>query len=316
MLLVVTNSQDATADFLVEKLIAAGVQLHRIDTDTLLSSATVSFRPHEPIIRIDERTLDAREIQQIWYRRPEPLKLPEDTSPEAKFVVNEWTEAIEGFLGHVPMSRWMNHPSANAAASNKLVQLSTAASLGLRIPETLVTQSPADARAFSESCQGQVITKPMSNGYITRPDGEDSLIYTSRVDPNELADCPDLLGCPTLFQRFIQKRADVRVTVVDGDTHAVELLVADSDGQQRCDVRRDNMRDVAYAPMTLPEPVALGLHLLVRHYGLRFAAIDLAVDTEGEWYFFEVNPNGQWAWLDLVGGEDITSSFIRSFTGC
>jgi hypothetical protein len=53
---------------------------------------------------------------------------------------------------------------------------------------------------------------------------------------------------------------------------------------------------------------------LAADYGLRFAAIDMAVALTGEWVFFEVNPNGQWAWLDLVGASDIASSFVRAFS--
>jgi hypothetical protein len=41
----------------------------------------------------------------------------------------------------------------------------------------------------------------------------------------------------------------------------------------------------------------------------------VAVDREGKWIFFEINPNGQWAWLDLMGGLDIGALFLRSFGG-
>jgi len=30
--------------------------------------------------------------------------------------------------------------------------------------------------------------------------------------------------------------------------------------------------------------------------------------------FFEVNPNGQWAWLDLSGGMNIAASFVKTFS--
>jgi glutathione synthase/RimK-type ligase-like ATP-grasp enzyme len=124
----------------------------------------------------------------------------------------------------------------------------------------------------------------------------------------------DLRACPTLFQEYIDKRSDVRITVVDSHFCAAELLAADSDGKQRCDVRRNNMEDVAYRRVALPEDVECKLRRLTEHYSLRFAAIDMVIDTRGEWFFLEINPNGQWAWLDLAGGMDIAARFVESFT--
>jgi len=108
--------------------------------------------------------------------------------------------------------------------------------------------------------------------------------------------------------------SDVRLTVVDADIHAIELTAKDSDGRQRCDIRRNNMLDVTYHPINLPGVVAAAVRRLVSFYGLRFAAIDMAVGEDGRWYFFEVNPNGQWAWLDLCGEASIYKSFIASFS--
>ena len=130
-----------------------------------------------------------------------------------------------------------------------------------------------------------------------------------------LEDLEDMAVCPTLFQQFIQKRTDVRITVVDSDVHAVELLAGDRPGEQRCDIRRNNMSDVVYRPITLPEDVKVALQKLMKHYRLRFGAIDMAVAGTGEWYFLEINPNGQWAWLDMTAGTNIASSFVKIFSG-
>jgi hypothetical protein len=102
---------------------------------------------------------------------------------------------------------------------------------------------------------------------------------------------------------------------VDGHAHAVSLKAREPDGTQRCDIRKNNMDEVVYKEVALPGDVARGVRALMDRYGLRFAAVDMAIGADGGWYFFEVNPNGQWAWLDLSGGADIASSFIRVFLG-
>jgi len=252
----------------------------------------------------------------VWYRRPEQLKDERfDGSPESKYAVSEWSEFLEGFFAHIPREKWMNHPSRNAAASHKLEQLTTASRLGFKVPSTLATQDGERLRAFFDQHGGQIIVKPMAAGYVERPDEEKaSLIYTNRVVMGDLENLDDLHLCPTLFQEFIAKEHDVRITVVDADIHSVALIAKEKNGAQRCDVRRNNMADVTYQPIDLPDAVRAKIRALVEHYGLRFAAIDMAVGLSGEWYFFEVNPNGQWAWLDMWAGMNITASFLRAFS--
>jgi hypothetical protein len=316
MLFILTNSQDATVSYLVSVLENFKLPFLRLDTDCLLSRIAVRYSNGKPEIKIDGRWYNEVDVGCIWYRRPEQLKDSRfDDSAESRYTRSEWTEFIECFFAHVPILRWMNHPSRNALASRKLEQLTIALELGFLVPDTLATQEPDELRQFYRSHSGQVIIKPLSNGYIERKGDEcDSLIYTNQVTEKDFDKLDDLKVCPALFQQYILKQSDVRITVVDSDIHAVKLCAADASGEQRCDIRRNNMSDVAYEVISLPNHVENGVRKLMRHYGLRFAAIDMAVSVTGEWYFFEVNPNGQWAWLDLSAGTNISASFIKSFS--
>ena len=316
MLFILTNSQDATASFLVPFLEKGGVPFVRFDTDLILPRTAFAYRSGEPILRIDNDRYEPDDVAGIWYRRPEQLKHDRfDGSPEAKYTQAEWTEFIENFFAHVPKHKWVNHPSCNAAASRKLEQLTAAAALGFGIPDTLVTQEPSALREFYDRHQGRIIAKPVSTGYIERPgEQSDSLIYTNRVLEEHLRNLNDLAVCPTLFQEFIDKAYDVRITVMDEDVHAVALFAEDGSGSQRCDIRRNNMSDVTYSKIELPDHVRAGIVRLMARYGLRFAAVDMAVSAAGQWFFFEVNPNGQWAWLDTSAGTNIAESFVKSFS--
>ena len=117
--------------------------------------------------------------------------------------------------------------------------------------------------------------------------------------------------CPILFQELIPKVLDVRVTMIDGVIIATGMKASDNDGSQRLDIRRNNMSDVEYSSLVMPEKVSAALSSFVQSYGLRFAAIDFGITDAGEWIFFELNPNGQWAWLDLFGATDIGSVFVK-----
>jgi glutathione synthase/RimK-type ligase-like ATP-grasp enzyme len=59
----------------------------------------------------------------------------------------------------------------------------------------------------------------------------------------------------------------------------------------------DNER-ARYSPFELPAPIRAACRRLLRALGLTFGAIDLVVTPEGEYVFIEINPNGQWGWVE------------------
>jgi glutathione synthase/RimK-type ligase-like ATP-grasp enzyme len=185
--------------------------------------------------------------------------------------------------------------------------------MGLSIPDTLVTQKPESLRRFSRDCR-RIIAKPLSHGRIERDNSDrTSLIYTNVVRLDENDPCNDMEACPTLVQALIDKEFDVRITVVDEDVHAVRLDAKEEDGSPRCDIRRNGMLDVDHSPIDIPTRLESTLRHYMQSYGLRFAAIDMALSKAGEWVFFEINPNGQWAWMDICGATNIAKSFVESF---
>ena len=54
---------------------------------------------------------------------------------------------------------------------------------------------------------------------------------------------------------------------------------------------------------------------LVRRLGLRYGAIDLILTPEGDYVFLEINPNGQWQWIEEPTGLPITSALCDELTG-
>ena len=170
MLLILTNSKDATADFLERALCNEGLPLIRLDTDTILSDLRISYSLGKVTLAKSGVSCTPTEISHVWYRRPQPLSHSVlGSSPEAKYTLSEWAECLEGFLAHIPYALWMNYPSRNAIASHKLEQISQAGQCGLRLPKTLLTQDQQELRAFYEICNGRVIVKPLAGGYVERP---------------------------------------------------------------------------------------------------------------------------------------------------
>jgi glutathione synthase/RimK-type ligase-like ATP-grasp enzyme len=311
--LILTNSTDATADYLCERLARAEVAYCRFDIDTALNTIRIALSSDGLRLSWSGHTVEATSIGSVVYRRPKPFTPPVagDSSQQAH-ASDEWAEALEGFLAHVPPSKWINYPPRNFIASHKVEQLTRARACGLCVPEWVVTNDAEEAMRFLIAHGPELVAKPLASGYIERSDPvDDTLIYTQSINASHEHLFDRLAGCPVLFQARVNKATDVRVIVVDSHVTAVSLTATDPTGSQRLDIRRDNMRDVRYASVSVPSHVASGVRALMNGYGLRFAAIDFAIDSEGRWAFFEVNPNGQWAWLDLAGASDVGASFVE-----
>lgn len=314
LLLIITSSTDATADYLCQRLVTESVRFIRFNTDVHSSSLRIDFDVGRASLCIDGTRVTTDTISNVWFRRPEALILDgfKDVAEE-QHARDEWSEALEGVLGHIQPARWMNHPAKNFVASHKLEQLTRASAMRLAVPKSLVSSDRKQIRAFWEQCNRRLIAKPLSAGYVDRGnEATDCIIYTSLVRDSDLLDIDCVADCPTLFQEQLSKRLDVRITVVDEFVHATTLSARD-DGQQRLDIRRDNMSDVTYRHIEVPSEIVDTLNTLVSSYDLRFAAIDMAIDQDGRWIFLELNPNGQWAWLDIAGGMDVAAGFVNAF---
>jgi glutathione synthase/RimK-type ligase-like ATP-grasp enzyme len=203
----------------------------------------------------------------------------------------------------------MNHPTKIAQAEFKPAQLRLAQRAGLRIPRTIVTNDPGAARDFAESI-GKMIYKPFSADGITEY-GQHKLIYTSVVSADECDD-PAIRLTAHLFQEWIEHDYAVRLTVVGGQFFAAAIHGASATAH--VDWRSD-YASLSYTVTEVPEQVRRGVCVLMGMLDLRFGALDFLVTPDGEWVFLEINPNGQWAWIQDKTGLAIANAIADTLTG-
>jgi len=121
---------------------------------------------------------------------------------------------------------------------------------------------------------------------------------------------------PALFQERIPKKVELRVTVVGRKVFAAEIRSQEI-SRLHIDWRmaREYGQDRYYGVYKLPQAIAERCVRLVRALGLCFGAIDLIVTPDDQYVFLEVNPNGQWAfiesWTGLPIGAAIADLLIR-----
>jgi glutathione synthase/RimK-type ligase-like ATP-grasp enzyme len=214
------------------------------------------------------------------------------------FCERESRAFLDGVLSALPTERWMSFPQSITRAERKPYQLSVASGLGFVVPHTVITNDPT---FVIETSQGhQMVAKAVSSGYVAGPEGNQA-IFTSRLRDDDLQELEGLALAPVTFQELVEKVSDIRVTVVAGEVFAAEIL---SQGRQssQIDWRATDDPHLPHREHHLSTAIADLCRELVNRLGLTFGAIDLALKRDGTYVFFEINPNGEWVWLeDLLG---------------
>lgn len=251
----------------------------------------------------DGRRIDLDSVGAVWNRRIKPFDIDPAISDETGrlFAWSETTEAVNG-LWYAMDCFWMNHPTADEMALRKVTQHRVAHRLGLRVPETLVTNGPEEARAFVARHESTgVIRKAFRN--ISEAPRE-----TLKVGPAEIAQLDSVRFAPVIFQEYIPLALDLRVTCVDGEMFATAFR---SEPEYEVDYR-SGIGSAEVFPYTLPDDIAVKLQALMDHFGLKYGAVDFRVTPEGEHVFFEVNPAGEYLFAADRTGQPVPQAIAAA----
>jgi glutathione synthase/RimK-type ligase-like ATP-grasp enzyme len=238
------------------------------------------------------------DVTAIWYRRPGDFGLSADLQPFERDWLRVECDHVFSALWESASALWVSRPSAIRRAGLKLLQLDLARSIGFAVPGFALTNDVDVARDFIASCRDGTVVKVLSNPAIL--DGERAgAIYTHLLNPQDLDVLDSVRHGPTFLQEYVPKRRDIRVTVMGKSVIAVAIDSPILD-RSRVDFRRAEIYDLPHEVIALPPDLSRACVQLVERLGLAFGAIDLVQTADGGFLFLEINPNGQWYWLEEI----------------
>ena len=258
------------------------------------------------------KRLELDRVKSVWIRHPSIPELPQFLAGEnRRFALNEY----EGFLWSLYTNIdafWVNSPSAlRLLEHNKVRQLSDAAGVGLRVPATIVTNSSTELMRFCERLGGAIAVKAIRPFAATELSGSTKLIYTNKVGREYLrAHKASIRLAPVFAQEYIEKDVELRVTVVGEKVFSCAIHSQDS-ARTKDDWRRYDFKRVRHHSHTLDTGVAEKLLRLMKLWGLVYGAFDLIITPEGDHVFLEVNPSGQWTWIEAFTGMPISQALAE-----
>lgn len=297
MLLILTNSLDGTTDEIVRRIGADNVFRFNVD---LWRNYQTSVDPNGFCLTDPTgRTCASGDVRSAYVRKPsfdDPLTIPEGGCEEAwlRAQISYFVQEVYNWCERHDLVRLVEKGAQSRFGKFSQMWI---ASRHFSVPTWRFTRG-----APAESDGHEYIVKPLTADFI----GDYKFLFTTRVVPSELDP-----AYPWLFQQEVAASHDVTVVYVRGLCFAFGLDRSTFSG---VDWRKHiNREELAWTPWRLSEAEEGAIRAFMEEARLDFGRLDFLARDE-ELQFLEVNPNGQWAWLDEEGEQGIFDAVISVLT--
>lgn len=222
---------------------------------------------------------------------------------------------VQGVLPFLDRScNCINKIYASERAESKPFQLMMAKLAGFVIPDTVVSNDPAVIQKFVEGGGGTRLAKPFSPTVWKGGDG-DFVTRSAIVRPDDLPEDVFVQTCPMIFQSYIEKSYEVRITCFGGQPVAVRLNSQEIEAA-RVDWRAVSPAKLGVERIEVPPAVRSACLSLLSGLDLAFGCIDMIVTPENEWVFLEINQMGQFLWVEEINPDvPMLDLFVQLLTG-
>lgn len=319
-ILVITRSDDHEGvQLTIDAIKKSGHTPVRFDTDRFPTEIQLEMSYNNNgenlILVTPEETMNLKDIDSVYYRRVAyGNKIPLNMNKQLRNAcIGETKTTIEGFITSLKAFH-LDPLWVVRRASNKQLQLQLAREIGLEIPRTLITNSKKAVLDFAKTCPSGMITK-MQSSFAIYEDGLEKVVFTSKVKEEDLEHLDSLNLSPMVFQELIPKKLEFRVTIV-GNRIFSSAIDSQKHSVTEIDWRRDGLGLLQkWKPVDLPQEVEEKLFKLMNSLQLQYGAADLLLTPDGRYVFLEVNPAGEYFWLDEQRDIRISATLAEVLTG-
>lgn len=278
-----------------------------VDAKTLSSSA-VAVDLNSMVIRTEDEewrvSTDGPQARG-WVRRlaPEDWQDGIETGSMEAAEQSAWLSLV-GAIGRSPLLHWLTSVDRGLIAENKHYQLVEAKSLGVPVPNTLVTNSPS---MVPGQLPGDRVVKTLGRAHYM--DGADSrVVFSQTISDSALAMLD--ADVPLIYQERLHARSHLRVVIVRDRVWTCELAADDLP----LDWRTEASAHDSFALVATPAQLGLWAVAVCRALQLGYASQDWILTDEGP-VLLDVNPGGQWLFLPEPVRTEVASAIVDWLEG-
>jgi len=300
--LLISNRYDFSTDFVAVELDKQNIEYLRINRDEL-KDYSIEFNPIIPEIigkyKNYSFTISVKNLKSIYYRAPTFLRdiFQEGLTEDEQLIRTQWTAFVRSLCVFESV-KWFNNPTEIYKAEIKPYQLYLANKLGIKVPKSIISN-----KSLNIGCEYQAI-KSIDTAIVSKGN-EEGFVYTEIYKQNEIEE--NIYSSPFFNQQGLVPKIDIRVTVVEENVVAIKIS---SDKRIDEDWRRYK-NELKYTVFELPKNIKKFCIEYTKKLNLNFGAIDLILYKD-EYYFIEINPTGEWSWLQQNTGFKFDSLIVNS----
>src|SRR5436190_5815661 len=303
MVVVVANKNDIHAMAVHNEVYSQGGQCSILDIGELCRGDSLyhSQRPNKSYLTTEQGRIKISGIKSLWYRRPYYSETDQNIyDREARlFTERKWRQTCEGLFHSLEKTLIVNRIGSVYDLS-KTYQLFMAKKAGLTVPDTIVTNSHIDVKKFYAKHEGKIIHKALTAT-------NDTFLTTKLFSKNDFKYLNRLYCCPTIFQELIEGDFDFRVTVINEKIYTARIATYENKGliDSRIDLT------LKYERFEFDDQMNKRILTLIKSLGLRFGTADFKLGKDGRLYFLEVNPQGQFIYVQLLTGMPLVKEMAK-----
>lgn len=304
--LIISDTKDFTSDYVSIELNRREKKYLRMNRDKF-SNYHIEWDVLKSILKINidnELYCIDENLKGVYYRAPVYMRYYSENNYEEQLYKSQWMAFVKNLICF-EKAIWINNPVDTYKAENKMLQLKYANELGFLVPDTLVINYSSDLLN-----NNKVYAIKSIDTLLLRNGSEECFLYTNLVSGEKINNS-DLSSSPVVVQQLINPKIDLRITVIDNKVYAVKIVKnmigVDDDWRKE----KDNVK---FIPMEISYELKNMCIKLVRKLGLKYGAIDMALKGD-KYYFIEINPTGEWAWLVESSGLFIYKDIVNTLTG-
>ena len=325
MIFIFTNKNDIHPTNVIKHLASWGVPVFRLNTECLLTDYQFKWWCDENgcdfYIRNIKNNLEVygHEITAVWERRAMlPKHLP---ITHRERSINKYNrEEAHGFLSFLRYYMRDIYSIGSIVedrpAESKMLQLAVAKSIGARVPDTCYANYKS---AFDDLCSRheELSLKSINNDSIFVDGEKEYVFYSQKCKSTDLMkQAPEAFSQTACYlQNYIDKKYELRITVCCNDIVACKIdsqIQGETTG--KIDWRQGYDYNLRQEIVEIPDSVKELCLSYLKKMKLNFGCFDFIVTSDDEYIFLECNPNGQWLWIELETGFDISEIVARNLS--
>lgn len=322
MVLLLTNKKDVHPTSVLTYLREQGFPVFRLNTECLLTDYKIEWHSTRDKTGfyiqnvITGLSVSEQEVSAVWDRRPTaPEILPTQNERDSinQYALEEAKYFLEYLKIYVKDKYSIGSSVYDRTASSKLLQNRVAIELGVRVPDTLFSNDKQAILRFAAT-HPFLAVKSLGGDTVTVEEGH-YIVYTKKVALSDLVTIPEdaFLQTVNYVQEYIEKDYEMRITVVNNDVFACKILSQEKEADEgQIDWRQGYDYGITFLKSEAPFAIESFCKKYLAKMELHFGCFDFIVDKEGDFWFLECNPNGQWLWIEEETGMKISRSIAMS----